>query len=175
MCSVDVSTLLTGGKEKELQTAIESPHNASGDSTVFSPLRAEGLLVNPQHTVSDVTDLYPSRWEATQLWQVYLNNVNPLMRVLHIPTLLPKVYNAINCPGDVPADLSALLFAIYFAAATSLLSINEVDFLGGQKNEALQKYQRGLEVSLYNSSFLDSPTIISLQAMAIYGVRISPW
>ncbi|KAE8140518.1 hypothetical protein BDV38DRAFT_290236 [Aspergillus pseudotamarii] len=69
---------------------------------------------------------------------------------------------------DVPADLSALLFAIYFAAATSLLFINEGDFLGGQKHETLQKYQRGLEVSLYNSSFLDSPTMTSLQAMAIY-------
>ncbi|RAQ51655.1 C6 transcription factor [Aspergillus flavus] len=155
-------------KEKELQTAIESPYSANGGSTAFSPLRAEGLLLNPQHTVSDVAELYPSRWEATQLWQVYLNNVNPLMRVVHIPTLLPKLYNAINSPGDVPADLSALLFAIYFAATTSLLSINEGDFLGGQKHAAVQKYQRGLEVSLYNSSFLDSPTITSLQAMAIY-------
>ncbi|GAB1201522.1 hypothetical protein APSETT445_000097 [Aspergillus pseudonomiae] len=155
-------------KEKELQTVIESPQSASGGSTVFSPLRAEGLLLNPQHGVSDVAELYPSRWEATQLWQVYLNNVNPLMRVVHIPTLLPKVYNAINAPNDVPADLSALLFAIYFAATTSLLSINEGDFLGGQKHAALQKYQRGLEVSLYNSSFLDSPTMTSLQAMAIY-------
>ncbi|KNG89152.1 C6 transcription factor [Aspergillus nomiae NRRL 13137] len=155
-------------KEKELQTVIESPLSASGGSTVFSPLRAEGLLLNPQHAISDVAELYPSRWEATQLWQVYLNNVNPLMRVVHIPTLLPKVYNAINAPSDVPADLSALLFAIYFAATTSLLSINEGDFLGGQKHAALQKYQRGLEVSLYNSSFLDSPTMTSLQAMAIY-------
>ncbi|OGM48671.1 C6 transcription factor [Aspergillus bombycis] len=155
-------------KEKELQTVIESPQSAGGGSTVFSPLRAEGLLLNPEHAISDVTQLYPSRWEATQLWQVYLNNVNPLMRVVHIPTLLPKVYNAINAPSDVPADLSALLFAIYFAATTSLLSINEGDFLGGQKHVALQKYQRGLEVSLYNSSFLDSPTITSLQAMAIY-------
>ncbi|KAF5858564.1 hypothetical protein ETB97_004248 [Aspergillus alliaceus] len=156
-------------KEEELQTAIESPTtSAHCGSTAFSPLRPEGLLLNPQHTISDVAELYPSRWEATQLWQVYLNNVNPLMRFLHIPSLLPKIYNAINFPGEVPSDLSSLLFAIYFAAVTSLLSINEPDFLGGQKHEALQKYQRGLEVSLYNSSFLDSPTITSLQAMAIY-------
>ncbi|KAE8378980.1 fungal-specific transcription factor domain-containing protein [Aspergillus bertholletiae] len=154
-------------KEKELQTAIEAPYRAGG-CTGGSLLRAEGLLLAPQHTPSDVTEFYPSRWEATQLWQVFLNNVDPVMKLVHIPTLLPKVHNAINSPGDVPADLSSLLFAIYFAAVTSLLSINQRDFLGNQKYAALQKYQRGLEVSLYNSSFLDSPTITSLQAMAIY-------
>ncbi|KAE8154629.1 fungal-specific transcription factor domain-containing protein [Aspergillus avenaceus] len=154
-------------KEKELQSAIES-QNAGDSSNSSTPLRAEGLFLNPRHTPSDVVDLYPSRWEAIQLWQIYLSNVDPVMRVLHIPSFQPKVFNAINAPDDVPPDLGALLFSIYFAAVTSLLSINDADFLGDKKHAALQKYQRGMEVSLYNSSFLDSPTIPSLQAMTIY-------
>jgi hypothetical protein len=119
---------------------------------------------------SDLSNLFPTRWQATQLWQIYLVNVDPFLRVLHVPTTEPSVFAAINHPEDVPAEFNALLFAIYFAATTSLLAPDVATIVGRDRASVLNTYRRGLEISLSMASFLDAPTITSLQAMAIYMV-----
>lgn len=110
-----------------------------------------------------------------QLWQIYLNNVDVLLKVLHVPTTQPVIFAAINNPSEAPADVSALLFSICFAAITTL-DTEQIEFtIGFSRQSAIEIYQRGLEISLHNASFLDSPTIKSLQAMAIYLVSFSEW
>jgi hypothetical protein len=153
-------------KEKELQSAIGSP---SDYSSPHRPpvLRAEGLIANPLLAQVDLKELYPSRWQATLLWQAFLSRVDPQVKVLHIPSTQPRIFAAINRPESVRPDVRALLFAIYFAATTAFISDDT-------QNESLQfdlrKYQQGMEISLYQSEFLDAPTITSLQAMVIYQV-----
>ncbi|RAH64842.1 fungal specific transcription factor domain-containing protein [Aspergillus aculeatinus CBS 121060] len=110
----------------------------------------------------------PSRKQATQLWQVYLNIVDPLLKLLHIPSVNSLVFAAINNPEEVTAGTSALLFAIDFAAVTSLPSSDTILLLNQDRPSALNQFQRGLEISLHAAAFLDSPTIITLQEMTIY-------
>ena len=111
---------------------------------------------------------HPSRSYSIQLWRVYLHNVDPLTRFLHIPTTEAALYRAVNNPSGIEHDLSALLFSIYLAAVTSLPSAEAAQLLNRPKEEALISYKRGLEQSLAAAQFLDSPTMLSLQAMAIY-------
>jgi hypothetical protein len=130
----------------------------------------DGFISPVQWTASDISSLFPTLWQATQLWQVYLINVNPVLRVLHVPTIEPSVFAAINHPADVPVEFKALLFAIYFAAITTLLPSDVATILGRDRTSVLYAYRRGLEISLSMASFLDSPTVTSLQAMTIYVV-----
>jgi len=132
----------------------------------------DGLISSPQLAV-DAFSLFPSRREATHLWQVYLNNVDVLLKVLHIPTTQPAVYAAINNPNIASQDFNALLFSIYFAAVTSLRQEETQIVFGEDRQFVLKRFQRGLEVSLHLAAFLDSPTIISLQAMSIYLVNLA--
>jgi hypothetical protein len=90
-----------------------------------------------------------------------------VVKLLHMPSTQPRVFAAINQPRDVSADVHALLFAIFFAATTSLLSD---DPLREEVRSDIRRYQQGFEHALYRSSFLDAPTLTSLQAMAIYQV-----
>ena len=110
----------------------------------------------------------PSRSHSISLWRVYLHNVDPLARFLHIPTTEAALYKAINNPSGIEHDLSALLFSIYLAALTSLPSTDAAQLLNLPKEEALISFKRGLEQSLAAAEFLESPTMLSLQAMAIY-------
>ncbi|KAM0816224.1 putative c6 transcription protein, partial [Seiridium cardinale] len=103
----------------------------------------------------------------------YLKYVDGLLKILHVPTVQPKIFAAINNPKVTPQAVNALLFSIYFAAVTSLRPPDVEVILGQDRSVALDIYRRGLEVSLHMGSFLDSPTIISLQAMAIYLARKS--
>jgi hypothetical protein len=125
-------------------------------------------LVPEYSSSSNLYNLLPNHWQATQLWQLYLTNVDPFLKLLHVPTTEPCIFAAINQPEDTPAEFQALLFAIYFAAATSIVSTDVIAILGRDRTTALSMFQRGLEVSLGTVSFMDSPTITTLQAMGIY-------
>ncbi|KAJ5849784.1 hypothetical protein N7455_009640 [Penicillium solitum] len=153
-------------KESELQSAIDTP--ASTNNSEASPIIGfDGLISNPQ-LAADAISLFPSRGQATHLWQVFLNNVDVLLKVLHIPTTQPAVFAAINNPKAASKDLNALLFSIYFAAVTSLRQADSHMIFGEDRQSVLKRFQRGLEVSLHSAAFLDSPTIVSLQAISIY-------
>ncbi|KAH8589594.1 fungal-specific transcription factor domain-containing protein [Bisporella sp. PMI_857] len=110
----------------------------------------------------------PSRRCAIQLWQTFVNNVDPLFKILHIPTTQGMVYSAINNPSQVGADTNALLSSIYFAGISSLSNEYVMNILGKEKTMALNDFKRGLEQSLAMSNFLDTPTFASLQAITIY-------
>lgn len=160
-------------QQGELQSAIDTPEVNRSSGGGASITGFDGLISDPT-LPSDISSLLPSRWQATQLWQAYLNNVDGLVKLLHVPTVQPTVFAAINNPKDTAPDMNALLFAIYFAAVTSLRWTEVQSILGQDRQTVLSSYERGLELSLHAKCFLDSPTILSLQAMALYLVGRPP-
>ncbi|PWY69943.1 C6 transcription factor [Aspergillus eucalypticola CBS 122712] len=151
--------------EKELQSAIGTPKSDTSSSRRPLTLRAEGLLVSRSVEEGHLYALHPCQWQSTQLWQTFLNRIDPIIKILHVPSTQPRVFAAINQPAAAPADLHALLFAIFFAATTSVLA---EDPAHEQRQSEVKRYQQGLELALYQSNFLDAPTLTSLQAMSIY-------
>ncbi|OKL58231.1 hypothetical protein UA08_06842 [Talaromyces atroroseus] len=155
-------------QETELQSAISTPDSRTSVENRTPSFGFHGMISAPCVYATNYASLYPSRGQAARLWQVYLNNVNPIMRLLHIPTTQSSFFSAINDYTEVAPDFKALLFAIYFAAVTSL-DDSEVNLILGQdRQSAVNAYQQGMEVNLHAASFLDSPTITSLQALSIY-------
>lgn len=168
-------TVLTwlSGQQRELQSAIDATADETGRSSGgrHSALGIGGLISDPR-LPSDISSLLPTRWQATQLWRIFVNNVDCLVKLLHIPTVQPTVFAAINNPSHTAPDMNALLFAIYFAAVTSLRWTEVQTILSQDRQAVLRSYERGLELSLHAKSFLDSPTTLSLQAMALYLVSL---
>ncbi|KAB5582952.1 hypothetical protein GE09DRAFT_286411 [Coniochaeta sp. 2T2.1] len=156
-------------KQNELQSAIDenTPNDNPRSGSKRSTFGFDGLISDPSLEV-DISSLLPTRWQATQLWQAYLNNVDGLVKLLHIPTVQPTVFAAINNPKDTAPDMNALLFSIYFAAVASLRWTEVQTILGQDRQAAMAAYERGIELSLHAQCFLDSPTILSLQALALY-------
>ncbi|KAJ5727903.1 C6 transcription factor [Penicillium malachiteum] len=152
-------------KEDDLQSAMGSPNTHKNAAMKPMPMKLDGIITNPQLIQLDLQVLLPSRWQATQLWETFLSRVDPVVKCIHIPTVKPRIFAAISRPDSVPPDVHCLLFAIFFGAATTMAS----DDPGNEKIRAdLRRYQQGIELAMYQSSFLDSPTVKSLQAMAIY-------
>ncbi|ETS74371.1 hypothetical protein PFICI_14237 [Pestalotiopsis fici W106-1] len=148
---------------------MTSPQNSSNVDTPGPVLQPFSLLhpISQAAYVDNFESLLPTRRRAIQLWQTFILNVDPMFKILHIPTVQPIVYAAINEPHDVKPDLRALLFAIYFSALTSTL--RDVASCLNQDHEAeLERFKRGIEISLSQADFLDQPTMQALQAMAIF-------
>ncbi|KAH7075321.1 fungal-specific transcription factor domain-containing protein [Paraphoma chrysanthemicola] len=154
-------------EEQEIKFLIENQH-AGSHSHDPACQDIDPLLSAFQKPSQGSGVNHPPRQCAIQLWQAFVNNVDPLFKILHIPSTQGIVYGAISNPINVNARINSLLFAIYFAGVTSLSPKQVMTLLGLSKNTALNTFKQGLEQSLAAADFLDTPTLMTLQAITLY-------
>lgn len=119
-----------------------------------------------------VTNSHPSAIQIFQLWQIYINNVNPLLKISHVPTLQAQIVGAGADPAKIPKALEALMFAIYLIAITSMKD-EEVQSTFGEDRSVLQtKYYGAAQQALVNANFMRSQEIMVLQALFLYLVGL---
>lgn len=52
------------------------------------------LLFGSSGGIFDLSLPHPSQMQISKLWQVYLDNVNPLLKATHTPTLQTRIIDA---------------------------------------------------------------------------------
>ena len=68
----------------------------------------------------DLQVLHPPVERIFLLWQVYLDNVDPLIKMIHTPSVQRQILQASKQIADIPPPVEALMFAIYYAAVISM-------------------------------------------------------
>ncbi|KAK7748917.1 hypothetical protein SLS53_000942 [Cytospora paraplurivora] len=106
--------------------------------------------------------------QAFMLWQTFLQNVNPLSKVVHAPLVQPVVIEAINDFDSVPKSSIALLFAIYSAAVMSLKEEDCQSRLNAPRMLLLKRYFSASQKALAAASFMKSRNIVTLQAFVVF-------
>lgn len=124
--------------------------------------------------MASVTDLHPPAVQIFQLWQIYLDNVNPLLKITHTPTLQGQLIEAAANLTKVPKPLEALMFSIYFIATVSMTEEEVQETFKEDRNRLLAKFHRGSQQALVNAGFMRSSDIVALQAYVIYLVTYIP-
>ena len=68
----------------------------------------------------DLKPLHPLPSQIPFIWQVYMENVDPILKIIHVPTM-SKIIKELrhNLDGLTPST-EALMFSIYYASITSL-------------------------------------------------------
>ena len=102
------------------------------------------------------------------LGNMYFTRVDPLFKLLHRPTTLSLIYTATQNKKNITKGQEALLFAIYFAAVTSLTDDECSRSLAYRKQDLVAKTKTGIEKALSNANFLDTTDMTVLQAFLIY-------
>jgi hypothetical protein len=122
--------------------------------------------------VSDVLEFYPDTKLALRLWNVYVKSVDPVLKILHIPTVQSTVIATILEPRSARSSTVALTFAIYFAAVTAFCHDNNNDpiDLPWEKPTLLKNYKISLDRLLMVTELMNQPEMTALQALAIYVV-----
>ncbi|KAK4152469.1 activator of stress genes 1 [Chaetomidium leptoderma] len=115
-----------------------------------------------------IESLWPAPAHMFRLWQIYLDRVNPLTKIIHVPSLQPYVAEAATGLHSVPKNIEALLFSIFLMAVVSLTPDECRGLLGYSREEALQRYSSGVRLSLLRMGFLRSHDVTILQALVIY-------
>jgi hypothetical protein len=133
------------------------------DSSGFSLIRSARRSGKPCHPPLD---------RLHQLWEIFVSNVDPLTKVVHVPSLRPVVEKAAKNLEDIPRPLEALMFAIYGSAVMSLSEAECGQRFGESRDHLLSRYISGTEATLSRARVMETSNLVVLQALLIHLITI---
>ncbi|EME41749.1 hypothetical protein DOTSEDRAFT_65001 [Dothistroma septosporum NZE10] len=101
------------------------------------------------------------------LWQTYLANVDPVMKISHAPTIQPILLGQIGKP-DIPDNEKVLVSAIHFISVVSLTDDQCVATLQETRHDLLKRHRGATEAALSAVGFITTTDTMVLQALIMY-------
>ncbi|EFX02164.1 fungal specific transcription factor domain containing protein [Grosmannia clavigera kw1407] len=123
---------------------------------------------------------HPEPRVILRLWQVFVDNVNPLMRIVHVPTTHQMIVEASWDANHAPPATSALLFAVYSLAVISMSPKDYSEMFSApngdgrvppkppSKFEVLRQYRTGGAQALLAAGLLTTRHTDVLRAFTLY-------
>ncbi|KAJ5153200.1 transcription factor vrtR1 [Penicillium canariense] len=115
-----------------------------------------------------LTEQHPTRQDAMKLWDAYVNNVEPLCKVLHIPTVVKMVESVSQQPSTASKSEECLLFVIYYFAVFSMCDADCLREFAVSRNRLMSKYRSAVCQALVNASWLRTTALPVLQAYILF-------
>lgn len=131
------------------------------------------LLFGSRRASVDLSTLHPDPVQIFRLWQVYLDNVNPLLKVTHTPSLQGRIIEAASNVTNISPTVEALMFSIYCTSVLSLVVEDCQTMFGCSKEDLLMRYQFGCQQALLNCGVLRSSDRDCLTALYLYLVSLA--
>ena len=132
-----------------------------------------GLVLSTLPKVENLASLHHPFHVVQKMLDVYVDRVDPLMKLLHIPTFWTTITKAFQNPRDMSKSLEALIFAFYLATITSLEDDECYCLLGEPKPTIRARYKAAARQGLINASFLKTSSLMTLQAYLLFLVSSS--
>lgn len=156
-----------------------SVDDQSSPSRMSEPLNLasmtqQGFLFGYNSLMMNLRPLHPRSNQASRYWQLYVENIDPVTKILHVPSFEKKFNDAYKDLQLLEAGTEALMFSIYYSVVTSL-SVDTVQAeFKESKDNLLQKYQFAIEQALSKANFMRSKDLSTLQALTLYLVSCLP-
>lgn len=147
-----------------------TPESVGGGSGTSIPTPPAMLLGTPQTANLHAIE-HPSPNDIRYLATVYFRNVDMHLKILHRPTVLAAINHLASHPdtaSELSPNLTALFFAIYYAAVTSQTSAECTHALGRPRADLAVLFQAGVEQALARADYLNNTGLETLQALTIY-------
>ncbi|GLA55670.1 hypothetical protein AnigIFM63604_002612 [Aspergillus niger] len=111
---------------------------------------------------------HPPLTESVTLFGVFQENVSPMVRIFHMPTLARNYWDAVASLESLDKDTEALLFAIYYSAVISMEPEQCLRTIGVSKAHASETYLFAAEQALARADLLNTQSVTLLQAAVLF-------
>lgn len=134
----------------------------------------EPSLFIPAHifTTPGQLELHPDPKHVFKLWQIFADNVNPLIKIVHAPTLQEKILEAAWTPELAAKPLEATMFAVYALAVASMKPASCIHLFGEGKQVLVNRYRVGALRALSGTDLLSTRDMEVLQALTLVLVSL---
>ena len=151
----------------------DDPEEASVmGSEDLSPDYNIDLLIPSDASNRSIEDHQPDPVHIFRLWQLFVDRVNPLTKIIHVPSVQPFALEMATDVNKIPLNYQALMFSIFTMATVSLSETECLQMLGTTRDEALRRYTIGTKLALTKFNFLKNYDMVALQALLLYLVRL---
>ncbi|CAJ0542327.1 Ff.00g000220.m01.CDS01 [Fusarium sp. VM40] len=133
-----------------------------------TPPDTHALVLSCNPPDSNLSSQHPSPSQIPFYWQTFVENVHPLVKLLHIPTLSKTIRSIQGRVRSLGPPEEALIFAIYFAAVGSMALEEVWELLGQEKQTLINQYRCATEQALARANFMTSADLMTLQAFILY-------
>lgn len=150
----------SSGEENHISDAAERDV-ASSNATIF------GLRSSSQQPIA----FRPHISQCGAIFCAFVDNVAPLIRLFHMPSLTHKFWTAVVSSGadtSVDRENEALIFAICYAAVVSLDTEACVASLGSPRHALLEQFRYGTEQAMARADLLNTQSVLLLQAVTLF-------
>ena len=117
-----------------------------------------------------VAHLHPATENLFKLWHIFLENVNPMTKIIHRPSLEKQVVKASQDLDAIPRGLECLMFAIYTCAIGSMNEEDCEKILGESRDVLFKRYRTGCRRALARAKFLGTGDLMVCQSFVLYVV-----
>ena len=145
-------------------------HQLSNSATPGGFLNAGDFLLHnvARDSPAELRRMHPKPLIIFRLWQVFLDNINPLTKLIHAPTTQQRLLEASANLENISTEWEAVMFAIYFSAFQSMSTDECQSVMGESKAALLRRYHPAVRSALVSANFTSSLDILLVQAFALY-------
>jgi hypothetical protein len=115
-----------------------------------------------------MSSFHPPAGQIFWLWETFLKNVNPLVKVIHAPTVQHQLLQASVDQQNVSEAFEALMFAIYASAVTSINNKECLEVMDIPRSQILERYHRLTQEALNRTRLFETPDVVALQAAVLF-------
>ncbi|KAI5459127.1 hypothetical protein BGZ63DRAFT_390329 [Mariannaea sp. PMI_226] len=133
----------------------------------FHPIPSLNSILSSSQP-SELHKLHPEPRQIYRLWQIFVESVNPLVKIIHVPSLQQRILDASWDPATIPDPLAAIMFAIYTLAIVSMSSKDCQTSFGESRDTLLVRYRTATLRALSVAEFLSSRKLEVLQAFVLF-------
>ncbi|KAH6892410.1 fungal-specific transcription factor domain-containing protein [Thelonectria olida] len=162
----------------EVDHIFEAMHDVADSAGLTDPSASEASSGGPhgKHSfvfgtanVGSLDALNPLPSQMLFIWQTYVDNVDPFLKILHVPSM-EKVIRELKGTNfsSLGPNMEPLLFSICLAAIMSMDDESVVLNFSVPKQQLLARYRLSTEQALGRAAFLTTKEIAVVQALVIY-------
>lgn len=121
---------------------------------------------------SSITHLHPTPENIYKLWGVFLDNINPMTKIVHRPSLEKQLVTASRDLENIPRGLECLMFAVYTCAIGSMEEEDCENMFNEPRKTLFTRYRTGCRRALAKAKFLGTGDLMVCQSFVLYVVSI---
>ncbi|KAJ6189976.1 fungal-specific transcription factor domain-containing protein [Penicillium mononematosum] len=154
-----------------------SPDNNQGRGSIELELQGinSRLLFGPNLIAHRLPFIRPNPLQRQTIWQSYLENVAPLVTIVHrqsLENILAQVNESEDTLDTLEATEKALVCAVYLSAIMSMTPAQCFDKLGEQQESVVVRYRLAVEQALTEADLFNSRDLTLLQSALLYLISI---
>lgn len=145
------------------------------DEDYPSPISGSTASINNQGFIFgfssmsySLRDFHPPADQTSTYWQIFKENIDPLIKIFHRPTTELLFFEAAQDLDHISKPMEVLMFTIYFAVITSMSEAECINILGGDKQAMLENYRFAFEQAIARADFLSTQELVILQSFTLF-------